>query len=276
MKVLKWCNSDFPVIQKKRVNYLETWSRWQGYIQEILWIQILNIFYFFLQYFVDFLCCNIFFLHHFFTGLLVVVQGTLRDLSKGGRNAALDHMEPVCDINEALSFIWKCLSHCSRFTNRLFDRLGYCANGVHDFSTPISISYWLKSYIFIFVPHWFISIQVEESCMSVLYFLKIHIYSLLKCFCLHDYFVSFWKITFCLIGWFMESLYAVVPCWFMKNYITFAFLLILFPLTSMDLQETPMDVKPTIMEGEFSGIQDEHVLLFFIFYFFSLQCLSFC
>lgn len=30
-----------------------------------------------------------------FTGLLVV-QGTLRDLSKGGRNVSLDHMEPVC------------------------------------------------------------------------------------------------------------------------------------------------------------------------------------
>ena len=32
--------------------------------------------------------------YYFFTSLLII-QGTLRDLSKGGRNLSVDHIEPV-------------------------------------------------------------------------------------------------------------------------------------------------------------------------------------
>lgn len=46
-------------------------------------------------------------------------------------------------------------------------------------------------------------------------------------------------------------------CFFLVDVLTY----IVFSDDFNGLQETPMDVKPVIMEGEFSGIQDEHVLL---------------
>lgn len=46
---------------------------------------------------------------HIFTDLLIyllVVQGTLRDLSKGGRNIPMDQIEPVCVMRKARNILW--------------------------------------------------------------------------------------------------------------------------------------------------------------------------
>lgn len=41
----------------------------------------------------------------FFTSLLII-QGTLRDLSKGGRSLSMDHMEPVCTIFLSFEYVF--------------------------------------------------------------------------------------------------------------------------------------------------------------------------